>query len=482
MIQLSREQALAELQRRIAQRQLLRYRPYPWQLRFHAAGATKPQRMIRAANRVGKTRGAGSEVAYHLTGRYPDWWTGRAFDKHTLCWTGSPTNETSRDIVQKELLGDPPESFTGTVPGELVYGRLYYRQAGVSNVVDSFRVRHRDGSLSTCVLKTYEQGWRKWQGTSVNVVWLDEEPEDFRIFTESLTRILTAAGLLMVTFTPLLGQTELVRHFEKPELAELVELISATWADAPHLDEAMKMQLLASYPDWERDARTKGIPILGSGRVFPIDEESIKCDPFQVPTFYGQIGGLDFGADHPTAYVSLAHDRDRDIVYVTDAYRKSIHDRKAGEPVIDALYHAQAIKSRGLWIPVAWPHDGLQTDKGSGIPLRNIYAGHGVNMLPEHATYGDDRGNSVEPGIDEMTERMQTGRLKVFRHLTEWFEEYRNYHREDGKVVKIRDDLMAATRYALMMKRYAITYAEANRPVRSSQASSRKLTTWRRRA
>src|SRR5258708_37198627 len=89
----------------------------------------------------------------------------------------------------------------------------------------------------------------------------------------------------------------------------------------------------------------------------------------------------------------------------------------------------------------------------SGEPLKNIYLGHGVAMLPEHATYGDDRGNAVEPGIEEMLERMRTGRFKVFRHLAEWFEEFRSYHREDGKVVRLRDDLMAATRYALMMKR-----------------------------
>src|SRR5258708_915770 len=146
------------------------------------------------------------------------------------------------------------------------------------------------------------------------------------------------------------------------------------------------------------------------------------------------------------------------------------------------LFRSQSIRQRAAWVPVSWPHDGLERDKGSGEPLKNIYLGHGVAMLPEHATYGDDRGNAVEPGIEEMLERMRTGRFKVFRHLAEWFEEFRSYHREDGKVVKLRDDLMAATRYALMMKRYGLSYAEANRPLRPAGPPPRKLTTWRKQA
>ena len=102
-------------------------------------------------------------------------------------------------------------------------------------------------------------------------------------------------------------------------------------------------------------------------------------------------------------------------------------------------------------------------------------------MLPMHAAYTDDRGNAVEPGIDEMLERMRTGRWKVFRHLSEWFEEFRDYHREDGKVVKLRDDLMAASRYANMMKQYGMTYMRAQNPLPSRAGPPpRKLKTWGR--
>src|SRR5690606_7632872 len=100
-------------------------------------------------------------------------------------------------------------------------------------------------------------------------------------------------------------------------------------------------------------------------------------------------------------------------------------------------------------MPWAWPHDGLQHDKGSGVPLANQYKKQGLKMLHEKATF-QDGSNGVEAGIMDMLERMQTGRLKVFSHLNDWFEEFRMYHRKDGLIVKQRDDLMAATRYAIM--------------------------------
>lgn len=445
MAEVSAEALLQALDRRVAQRKLLRYRPYSWQREFHDAGVTHRERMLMAANRVGKTFSAAAEVAYHATGKYPEWWQGKRFTKPVLIWTGSVTNEASRDVVQKELLGEPAESFTGAIPAESMVGKPTYRQAGVSNVVDAFRVRHVSGGISTIVLKTYEQGWRKWQGAAVDVVWLDEEPDDFMVFTESLTRTITGKGILLVTFTPLLGATDLVTHFTEPK-SDGVFLRTATWEDAPHLSEEDKAQLRASYPPHEVDARTRGVPMMGSGRVFPVNEDEIKCKPFEIPAYFAQICGIDFGIDHPAAASWLAWDRDKDIVYVTDCYRR------ANET---AVYHAGAIKARGDWVPVAWPHDGMDRDKGSGEPLMKQYMRHGVNMLSHHAQYDDDRGNAVEPALMEMLERMKTGRFKVFSHLEEWFSEFRMYHRKDGKIVKEKDDIMSATRYGVMMLRYA---------------------------
>lgn len=216
--------------------------------------------------------------------------------------------------------------------------------------------------------------------------------------------------------------------------------------DAGHYTQEQRDSIVASYPEHEREARVKGLPTLGSGRVFPIAEEKITVDPVPIAAHWVRINGLDFGYDHPFGAVSCAWDRDADVWYVTASYRES-----KSTPII----HSASIKPWGDWIPCAWPHDGLQHDKGSGDQLASLYQAQGLNTLAERATF-EDGGNGVEAGVIEMFDRMKTGRFKVFSHLKEWFDEFRLYHRLDGKIVKERDDLLCATRYALMMKRFAI--------------------------
>ncbi len=218
-----------------------------------------------------------------------------------------------------------------------------------------------------------------------------------------------------------------------------------TIEDAEHYTPEQRTEIIASYPEHEREARAKGIPVLGSGRIFPITQERIECEPIDIPRFWPQLGGLDFGWDHPTAGVKLAWDRDNDVVYVTACYKQ-----KQQTPII----HAAALKPWGSELPWAWPHDGYQHDKGSGLELASQYKVQGLKMLGEHATH-EAGGFGVEAGLTNMLDRMRTGRLKVFKHLNEWFSEFFLYHRKDGQVVKEFDDLMAATRYGIMMLRFA---------------------------
>lgn len=227
---------------------------------------------------------------------------------------------------------------------------------------------------------------------------------------------------------------------------------SMTIDDVDHYTDEEKARIIASYPAHEREARAKGIPTMGSGRVFPIPDDMISIEPKAIPRFWPQINGLDFGWDHPFAAVNMAWDRDADCIYVTKAYRQ-----KEATPVI----HSAAIRPWGEWIPCSWPHDGYQHDKGSGDQLAELYRKQHLNMLPDHATHPEG-GNGVEAGIADMLDRMQTGRFKVFGTCGEWLEEFRLYHRLDGKIVKERDDLMAATRYGVMMMRFAVPQPNAN--------------------
>ncbi len=224
-------------------------------------------------------------------------------------------------------------------------------------------------------------------------------------------------------------------------------VVQMTIDDAEHYTPEQREAIIASYPAHEREARIRGIPSMGSGRVFTVEEAAITVDPLIVPPHWPQINGMDFGWDHPFAAINLAWDRDADCVYVCKEYAA-----RETTPII----HAAAVKPWGLWIPCAWPHDGLQHDKGSGEALKAQYAAQGLNMLPEKATFTDG-GNGVEAGVMDMLDRMQTGRWKVFSTCGGWLQEFRLYHRVDGLIVKERDDRISASRYALMMARFAVT-------------------------
>jgi hypothetical protein len=150
----------------------------------------------------------------------------------------------------------------------------------------------------------------------------------------------------------------------------------------------------------------------------------------------------------------LVWDRDTDTVYVSKCYRV-----REATPVI----HSAALRLWGKEIPWAWPRDGRrETLEGAGKPLAEQYSKQGLDMLFEHAQF-EDGSVSVEAGLQDMLIRMESGRFKVFKHLNDWFDEFRLYHRKDGKVHKEGDDLMSATRYAVMMLRYARTAEAYNR-------------------
>lgn len=431
-----------EWERRKSRNRLADYRPYAKQLEFHALGLTKRERLFLAGNQLGKTVAGAFETAIHATGKYPEWWTGRRFNRPVIAWVAGVTGESTRDNPQRLLMGRPGEWGTGAIPGDDIIGHSRASH-GVTDLLDTIRVRHVSGGSSSIAIKFYEKGRERWQGETIDFAWEDEEPQP-DIYSEGLTRTNATGGMVFLTCTPLLGMTEVIRRFLQGNSPDR-GVTRMTIDDAEHYTKEERERIIRSYPAHEQEARVNGIPMLGSGRVFPIVEEAIREQQVQVPDHWARIVGLDIGWDHPTAAVWMAHDRDTDTVHVTDCYRV-----REETPVV----HSAAIMARGKWIPVAWPHDGLQHDKGSGVELAQQYKNQGVAMLGERATF-DDGSNGVEAGVIKMLDRMKTGRLKVAAHLNDWWEEFRLYHRKDGVLVKEADDLMSATRYGLMMLRHA---------------------------
>lgn len=427
----------------LARRKLELYVPYPKQKLFHDKGIQYRERLLRAGNQLGKTFAAAAEVAMHATGQYPSWWAGKRFKKAPVIWCAGVTGEVVRDTIQRLLIGDVANPGTGLIPPLEVTEVVPSR--GVADLADTILVRHTSGMTTRIRLKYYEQGREKFQGDTVDFGWLDEEPPE-DIYLEMLTRTNATGGIVIMTFTPLKGMSTVVRRFLKESSPDRID-VNMTIEDALHIPVKERQRIIDSYPLHERDARIRGEPMLGSGAIFPIADEDIMCDPFDmdsVPFFWMELAAIDFGWDHPTAAVRALYNPQDDIVYITNCYK-----RREATP----LQHAAALKPWGK-LPFAWPHDGLQHDKGSGVPLMEIYRKEGLNMLPENARF-EDGSNGVEAGLAEMLMRMETGRFKVFRHLIEWFEEKRMYHRREGKVWKEFDDLMACSRYLLMALRFA---------------------------
>lgn len=453
------DEALDRLAGYLEETKLFQYAPYDWQVEFH--NSQKSERMLMAANQVGKTESAAAEIAMHCTGRYPEWYKGKRFHKPKLIWAAGKTNEDCRDIIQDKLLGGYDEDKklrgTGYIP-KVNIGNHKIRQAGIGDVIDYVLIQWHDEHGPTdhwvkLQFKSYEQGWKKFQGRGVDVVWLDEEPDDQKIFTECIARTTNTAGSILVTFTPLSGRTDMVEYFLSGDHDCYIK--TATIYDAKHISRERADEMIKKYPAHEREARSKGVPMMGSGRIYPVSEDEIVCEPFPIPNYFRQIIGVDFGLDHPAGTVKIALDADQDIIYVVYAHKKSD---------MDYIAHSSVIKKaggdlHGDQIPVSWPHDGhkRQNVQTGLIETKKQYLSEKVTLLGRSARYNKDvgGGQDTEPVIEEIYTRMTTGRFKVFSTCGPWLEEFRNYHRKDGVIVRKRDDIMAATNYAVMMRRYA---------------------------
>jgi phage terminase large subunit-like protein len=466
-VQLSRMVTEAQiiLQRRLREQKLAEYRPYPKQLEFHNMSRLKRERLFRAGNQLGKTISGGVEAAFHLTGLYPDWWQGRRIEQASRGWVGAPSGEMVRDGAQRVLLGPQGCPGQGMIPKSSIIETHPAR--GISGLIDSVSIRHVSGGVSHVKFKSYDQGREKWQTETLDFVWFDEEPPE-DIYTEGLTRTNATNGFVWMTFTPLLGMSNVVMRFLRdpgPDRGDVRMEIE----DALHISEDVRATIIASYLPHEVDARTRGIPILGSGRIYPIPRSLIAVDPMPIPPFWPIIAGIDFGWNHPTAAAKIAWDRDTDTVYVVAEYRRK-------EAAV--LEHAAALRHWDCLF--AWPQDALQHDKASGDQIGQLYRENGLDMCLEHAQFEDNRRNGVEAGIWDILDRMQSNRFRVFSHLTNWFEEFDQYHRDDGRVAKIGDDLMDATRYAVMMLREAQCKRRLRDPYAPRPGQRRSGSQWSR--
>lgn len=413
---------------------------------FFKAGATHRFRVLGGGNGSGKSFTGSVELTYHITGEYPEGWEGHVFKKAIKVWVICESGSLWRDSMQQALLGSVgEEAGTGLIRKELIHDTK--SMPGVPGAIGQIQTKHKSGGISSVTVKTFEMGRNQFQAATLDLLIFDEEPPE-DIYSECIMRTRGVKGVkepgqVMMMFTPLKGLSDVVLRFlpngrfppggEHPEHPERYA-IAVSWDDAPHLTEEDKKTMLAEMPPNERDARTKGIPALGSGRIYPLSEDDIVCKPFEIPEYYPRAYGLDFGWNN-TAVLWIAQDPVTQVKYIYAEYKKGkVQDSE----------HAYAIKQRGEWMAgAADPSGGGRRDDGK---MRiDYYRSLGLDLYPGH--------NGIIAGISQVYNDFMSGMLKVFSNCHLFLDEFRIYRydtKDPNKVARNQEDhLLDALRYLL---------------------------------
>lgn len=419
---------------------------YHKHVQFFTAGANHRFRVLGGGNGSGKSFTGSYELALHLTGEYPEWWQGHKFKKAIKVWVICESGSLWRDSMQQVLLGSVGEEVgTGLLRKDLIHDTK--SMPGVPGAIGQIQTKHKKGGISSVTVKTFEMGRNQFQAATLDLIIFDEEPPD-DIYSECIARLRGVQGVkepgkCMMMFTPLKGLTDVVLRYlpsgrfppggTHPDFPDRYA-IPISWEDAPHLSEADKATMIAEMPPNERDARTKGIPALGSGRIYPLSEEDIKCKPFEVPDYFPRAYGLDFGWNN-TAVIWLAQDPVSQVIYIYSEYKKG---------KITDSQHCYNIMERGKWMAgAADPSGGGRRDDGK---MRiDYYRSLGLDLHPGN--------NSLISGIGQVYNMFESGMLKVFSNLEQFFNEFRIYRydaKDTNKPARGQDDhLLDALRYVL---------------------------------
>ena len=438
---------------------------YEKHLDFFAASKTYKQRLVIAANRVGKTSAAAYEIVCHLSGRYPDWWTGAKFEHANNWWVCGETQREILNPLQPLFVGQVGKFGTGMVPYDLLDHDTLKQARKMETGIGSFRVKHIDGNWSTVTFKSYEQGRTAFQSAAVNI-WADEEiPEE--IYGECSMRTANIEhGMIIMTFTPLKGFSPLLNTYLKNKVDAKTEDLGNSkyvtrwsWEDCPHLTEEWKAQQYESLPPHQREARSRGIPTLGTGVIYPIVWDEVAIDPFTIPDDWPRVIGMDVGRH--TAACWLAIDPSTTNIYLYDCYQVDNAEPHVHAANISAKGLSLSCKGENIKIPLAIDPASAGSSQIDGRQLMQMYRDLGLKVVPAN--------NAVMAGISECWMLLSQGRLKIFSNIDPRFvNAYRNYiYDKNGNVRKVDDHLLDSFRYAIMTRNIAkslLTLIAENNP------------------
>ncbi|ENG0769476.1 terminase family protein [Salmonella enterica subsp. enterica] len=477
LLKLSPE-ALQELQERIkALTTFKRYNrieffnPFEYQRKFIRAGKEFQIRYMRAANRLGKTYGAAAEFAMHLIGEYPADWEGRRVDTsgHNFLCIGIDLDSTAR-VLQGELIGShdcriKEDVGTGAIPRKNIILDEGWNQDGQR--LRSCQIRHKDGGRNTLYFFGAENVATTW-GMKIGVCWIDEEAfNGMEVYSNAITRLNNAFGpgqdgFMILTATPERGNTLINQLFDNDETG-LLYLQQVSLDECPLYTLEQIEQIIARYPENQRQMRRHGIPVLGEGAIFSIPDEKIRIAAVNPGPDWLCVAGVDLGTIiDPSVIIIALYDPHEDVFYIYDEiYLNESEEARSPRGIANALL---ASDYRG--IPVIVPHDaGLNSDatESKGKMLRRL----GVNVLGtfrnppqtslkvQYVNTGNHAANNIETGLNEQRLMLEEGRLKVMERCKNWFLEKGKYfykvNKTTGKTKPDGDDhAMDAARYAVM--------------------------------
>ncbi len=435
---------------------------YPKQMELMKAGKKHRIRALVGGNGSGKSYYNAFESYLHLSGRYPKWWEGHRFEGPIDAWLCAREAKNLREGLQEILFGGigDDDFGTGMVPREDMQdekGQFQkWAMAGTANCIGMFRCKHFDKNgiqdgWSKCEFKTYAQGWAEFQGPTRQWIGFDEEPDDVKILAESLARLRgkdgKPPGHFLATFTPTEGFRDTYLTFvpggvfpadgtHPDDPSKFTQRIG--WKDSPHLDEGWKASCLANWKISDPnnlEARTEGYAAMGSGRVYPIDEDFVIVPKMMIPSYWPKAYGLDPGHAN-TACIWLTQDPNTGVLYVYDEYKNGR---------VNYVIHVDAIRARGDWIQGAIDFHEAVKPRDTGESVLDYFESKGLNVVPSI-------GNS-DALIIRIRSMLDSGTLKIMNNCQGLVSEIRTYRfdpNDPNKIAKNQEDhRLDALRYGI---------------------------------
>ena len=270
------------------------------QIEFHKC--KKRNRWVFGGNRSGKSECGAVEAVWMVRGIHPY----RENRKNVEGWVVSLSQQVQRDVAQKKVLEYlNPEWVVEVV---MISGRKGSPQNGI---IDYIVVKNVFGGLSRLGFKSCDQGREKFQGTSLDFVWFDEEPP-YDIYLECKMRVLDKKGDIFATMTPLKGLSWVYsKIYLNPQNDSEIWTIFMEWADNPYLDKNEIEEMSKTLSEEELQSRRYGNFLSYGGLVYKeFDERVNVIEPFCVPKEWYDNISIDPGLHNPLSAHFYAVDFD----------------------------------------------------------------------------------------------------------------------------------------------------------------------------